>query len=152
MSNKYFKTTKGLESLDVLHDCVKEKCGAKYKVQLERASKGVMKYFSGQQTDIICIRKNAYHGIILATSGKLDGVDYQTISVTRYTPNSIVDHYIGRTGILDKLVARVIWGKGDTFYNDIEDFVKTEYEASEVDNSLWNNAKQMFKGKSVFDE
>ena len=152
MSHKYFKTTQDLESLDAIYNRLNDKCGAKYKMNVERASKGMMKYFSEQQTDIIRIKKNAYHGVMIATSGKMEGADYQTLSVTQYTPNAIVDYFIGRSGILDKLVARVIWGKGDTFYNDIEDFMKMEYGATQVDNSIWNNAKQMFKGKTVFDE
>ena len=152
MSVKYFKTKQNLDSIEVLCDRLKNQYGDKYKIELERAAKGAMKFFSEQQSDMISIKKNAYHGIYLSPSGNIEGADYQTISIAEYTPNSIVDHFIGRTGILDILIAKLIWGKGDDFYAEIDNFIKTEYAADQVDNSFLNNAKQLLKGKSVFDE
>ena len=148
----YFKTTQDLGSIDAVFECLNSKFGDKYKISINRATQGVLKIFTEQQDDMISIKKNAYHGVNIMVSGKIEGADYQTINVSEYTPNPIVHRYIGRTGILDIFISRLIWGKGDEFYDEINNFFKTEYAATEVNNSFWNNAKQMFKGKTVFDE
>ena len=125
----------------------KNKFGDKYKVELNKGGIGIKMFATGQTMDYISIVKNVYHGVRIAVTPVDANIDYQTIAVTSYIPNFLVNQAIG-----ESLVARIIWGSGNDFYDSIDDFIMSEYEAESVDVSITNTAKQMLKGKSVLDD
>ena len=149
-----FKTKKEIGDLQQVFEGLNKKFGEKYKVEYCKADSGVMKFLSGETVDCITIKKSAYHGVTLNVS-LLDpgaGIDYQTISWSAFTPNTIVRQILGRTGIIDLLIARLIWGSGNEFYGDIENYITSDLGGVGVDTGLMNSAKQMMKGKSVLDD
>ena len=151
-SYSLFKTKHEMGDLQQTFEAINKKFGEKYKVTLNKASSGAMKFVTGNTTDYISIKKNAYHGAIISVSQEDSRVDYRTISFSSYTPNTLVNQVLGKTGIVDILIAKLIWGNGTPFYDEIENFIQTEFEGTGVDMSLKNTAKQMLKGKSVLDD
>ena len=147
-----FKTKKQMGGNEQVFNDLKAKFGDKYKVEFNQASSGAMKFVTGNTVDYISLKKNAYHGITIGVSPADAGVDYTTITSTAVIPNALVRQVLGRTGILDMLIAKLIFGSGNEFYDSVDNFIQSEYEATPVDTSLTNSVKQMFKGKSVLDD
>ena len=147
-----FKTKRMVGSCEQFFEALQAKFGEQYKVEFIRADSGVKKFFTGQTSDYITIKKNAYHAASIGVSPVSDMIDYQTITYGSFVPNTIVRETIGDSGLVNIFVARLIWGKGSDFYGAIEEFIKSEYEATEVDMGLTNSIKQMMKGKTVMDD
>ena len=151
-SYSLFKTTKQIGDNQQVFEDLSKKFGSKYKLEFNKASTGAMKFVTGNTTDCILIKKNAYHGVTLSVSVKDENIDYQTIAINAYIPNSIVRQLFGRTGILDLLIIKLIWGSGNDFYDEIDNFITTEFEGVGVDTGIINSTKQLLKGKSVLDD
>ena len=142
-----FKTKSKMGDNEQVFNELKEKFGGQYEVKFNKA--GAVSFLAaGQATDYTSIKKNGYHGVRVAVSPEDPNNEYyQTISITSYIPSMIINQVIG-----ESLVARLIWGSGSEFYDSIDDFFTSKYEAVPVDLSLTNMAKQMIKGKSVVDD
>ena len=147
-----FKTKRMVGTTEEFFQVLQTKFGEKFKVEFHRADSGLTKFFTGQTTDHITIKKNAYHAASIGVSPVSDMIDYQTVTYGSFVPNTIVRETIGDSGLVNIFVARLIWGKGLDLYDAIEEFIKTEYDATEVDMSLTNSVKQMLKGKTVMDD
>ena len=147
-----FKTKREINGNQQLLEEVTKKFGEKYKVGENKASTGAMKFLTGNNTDYVTIKKNAYHAISIMVTPKGEGIDYQTISISAYIPNTIVKQLIGGSGILDILFAKLIFGNGKAFYDEIDEFITKDCEGVGVDMGLINSAKQLLKGKTVFDD
>ena len=151
-SYSLFKTTKKIGENQQVFEELNKKFGGKYKVEFNKASSGAMQFVTGNTTDYIAIKKNAYHGVTLGVSPADASIDYQTITISAYTPNAIVRQIFGRTGILDLLIIKLIWGSGNDFYDEIDNFITTEFEGVGVDMGIVNSARQLLRGKSVLDD
>ena len=147
-----FKTKGMIGDSERLFNDLKQKFGEKYKVEFHKASTGAMKFMTGNTSDYVTIKKSAYHGASIAISPEDTRIDYQTITYGSITPNAIVNQIMGKSGLLDRLIAQLIWGSGKEFYNSIEEFIQTEYNATEVDMGVMNTIKQTLKGKTVMDD
>jgi len=151
-SYSVFKTKREIDGNKQLLEEVTKKFGEKYKVGENKASTGAMKFISGNDTDYVSIKKNAYHAMSMLITPKGEGIDYQTISISAYIPNTIVKQLIGGGGILEMLLGKLIFGNGKAFYDEIDEFITKDLEGVGVDMGLINSAKQMLKGKTVFDD
>jgi len=151
-SYSVFKTKREIDGNKQLLEEVTKKFGEKYKVGENKASTGAMKFISGNDTDYVSIKKNAYHAMSILITPKGEGIDYQTISISAYIPNTIVKQLIGGGGILEMLLGKLIFGNGKAFYDEIDEFITKDLEGVGVDMGLINSAKQMLKGKTVFDD
>ena len=147
-----FKTNREMGNIEQVFEEINKKFGEKYKVELNKANSGAMKFLTGNTTDYISIKKNAYHGAIIGLSPADSSIDYRTITLSGYTPNKLVDQVIGKTGIIDIMIAKLIWGNGAPFYEELQDFIQTDFEGTGVDTGIMNSAKQLLKGKSVLDD
>ena len=147
-----FKTKREVKDNQQLLDEVTKKLGEKYKVGENKASKGAMKFLTGNNADYVTIKKNAYHAVSIMVTPKHESVDYQTISWGSYVPNTIVNQLIGGSGVLDILIAKLIFGSGKEFYKDVEEFITKDLEGVGVDTGFINSAKQLLKGKTVCDD
>ena len=147
-----FKTKREMGDIQQTFEEFNKKFGEKYKVELNKADSGAKKFFTGNTTDYISIKKNAYHGAIVGLSPEDSRIDYRTLTFSSYTPNTIVNQILGKTGIIDILIAKLIWGNGTPFYDEIQNFIESDLEGTGVDTGLMNSAKQLLKGKSVLDD
>ena len=147
-----FKTNRKMGDNQQTYEELNNKFGEKYKVEFHKAGNGAMKFITGNTTDYVTIKKNAYHAVTLGVSPADPTIDYHTITVNSYIPNMLVKQTIGDRGLVNILVAKIIWGNGTAFYDEIDNFIMSEYEGTSVDTGLANSVKQMFKGKSVLDD
>jgi len=147
-----YKIKREMGTIEQACEEINNKFGEKYKVEFHKADTGLTKFFTGETQDYISIKKNAYHGIIIGLSPADDRIDFRTMTYGTYTPNKLVDQVIGRTGIIDILVAKLIWGSAKEFYADIETYITGDLEGTKVDMGLTNSIKQMMKGKTVMDD
>jgi len=69
-----------------------------------------------------------------------------------YVPNALLNQVVGHTGILDRLICNLIFGKGKDLYDKFQETIINELDGKEVNTGLFNSAKAAMKGKSVFDE
>ena len=153
MSNySVFKTKREINGNQQLLEEVTKKFGEKYNVGENKASTGAMKFLTGNDTDYVSIKKNAYHAMSMLITPKGEGIDYQTISVSAYIPNTIVKQIISNGGFLADILIRLFFGSGKDFYNEIDEFIEKDLEGVGVDMGLINSAKQLLKGKTVFDD
>jgi len=147
-----YKIKREMGTIEQTCEEINKKFGEKYKVEFHKADSGMKKFFTGETTDYISVKKNAYHGLIIGLTPADDQIDFRTMTCGAYTPNKIVDQVIGRTGIIDILVAKLFWGSGKEFYADIENYITGDLEGTKVDMGLKNSIKQMMKGKTVMDD
>jgi len=101
---------------------------------------------------VLNIKKNAYHGIGLTMTERAEGMDYQVITWVVYVPNALLNQVVGHTGIIDRLICNLIFGKGKDLYDKFAETIIKELDGKEVNVGLISSAKAALKGKSVFDE
>lgn len=125
-------------------------------VGVSGAKKFLTGYTGYNSDDIITIKKNAYHGAVVAIMPKREDVSWRAIDVHETTPNPLLEQlgksfgYLG--GLLFGHLFSAIFGNGDDLYGKLNDIMRNELKGEEVDASVLNNVKAMFQGKSVLDE
>lgn len=147
-----FKITRDVSGIDELAEQLQKHMGEKFKVEVSRKDTGAKQLFTGNTVDCINIKKNAYHGYSIAFTPKSDGMDYCVITTGSYTPNMLVNQVLGRTGIIDIMVSKLIWGNGKDLYDKVDEYFTNDLGGTLVDDGFMNSMKQLFKGKSVLDE
>ena len=147
-----FKIKKEVKNLEELSEIFKKNLDQKFQITIEKADKGVKKFITGNTADVLNIKKNAYHGVALTLSDRVEGADYQVISWGVYVPNVLLNQVVGHTGILDRLICNLIFGKGKDLYDKFQETIINELDGKEVNTGLLSSAKAAMKGKSVFDE
>lgn len=147
-----FKITREVNSIEELAELLQKHMGEKITVEVSKKDSGAKKFFTGNAIDSINIKKNAYHGSVIGFTPKSDGMDYCVATTGEYTPNYLVNQVLGRTGIIDIMVAKLIWGNGKDFFSQIDTFFEKELDGQLVDDGFINSMKSLFKGKTVLDD
>ncbi len=143
-----YKTKADIKSLEEIVEAIKGKLGDKYQITISRADKGAKKFLTGNTADMIRIKKNGYHGVVISFSE--GGESYATmISVGGWTPSSIIEMITRKAGLLDKLIFNAIWGSGKQFYGDIDKAIKESYNAIEVNMGVGASIKRLVKGENI---
>lgn len=147
-----FKIKKELKSVDEFAEALKPHLDSKFKITVEKAGSGLKKFMTGNSADVIKIKKNAYHGVILTMSDKNEALDYQAIGINMYVPSTILNQVVGHEGFIDRAICHIFFGKGTDLYDTIQEKLASEFDGKPIDMGLLNSAKAMLKGKSVFDD
>lgn len=125
-------------------------------VGVSDTKKFLMGYSGYNSDEIIVIKKNAYHGAVVAVMPKREDVAWRAVSVTATVPNPLLDQMTRKAGFLDSLIVTplldAIFGKGDDLYDKLDDVVRNELKGEAVDAGMMDNVKAMLRGKSVLDE
>ena len=143
---------KGVESAEQLADILRQHLDPKFTITVDKADKGLKKFYTGNTSDTVSIRKNAYHGLVVSFSPVVEGVPYQVIAPYMVVPNWLLNYVVGHEGILDKAICHIFFGDGKDLYDKFNDVMEKVLEAEAIDSGWFNTAKAALKGKTVYDQ
>jgi len=151
MAISSFKIKKEVKDLEELVEILKKHLDPKFEYKIETAGSGLKQFFTGTNTDVLEIKKNAYHGVVLTLSDIIPEIDYQVIGVQMVVPNYLLNQIVGHEGILDTAICHLIFGNGKDLYDKLQEAIAEELDGVGVEDSFLNNMKAFFQGKTVYD-
>ena len=152
MAISSFKIKKEVKDLEELIEILKKHLDPKFEYKIDRAGSGFKKFLTGTNTDVLEIKKNAYHGVVLTLSEIIPEMDYQVIGAQMIVPNYFLDQIVGHDGILDTAICHLIFGNGKDLYDKLQEAIAEELDGVGVEDSFLNNMKAFFQGKTVYDD
>jgi hypothetical protein len=147
-----FKIRKEVKDIEQLAEILKPHLDPKFKVSVTKAGNVLKQMISGTTCDQLNINKNAYHGVLLTLTDRVEEMDYQVIGAWMYVPNPVLNKIVGHDGLLDKLVCNLIFGKGKDLYDSVQDVIVAQLDGTRVDVGIINHAKAALKGTTVWEE
>ncbi|MDR3272430.1 MAG: hypothetical protein LBT29_02960 [Flavobacteriaceae bacterium] len=146
---KIYQVPGGYPSFEAVEAVFKEKLPKDYEIVASNAGGSMPMFTAGKKIGEIKIRQNAYNGIVISLTSN-DGTLNDNISITDYIPSFIVRFLHGNVlGYLTNLIFPAIYGTSSKIYEVTDNIIMSNFEANELDISLKNSMKSMFKGKAV---
>jgi len=152
MAISSFKIKKEVKDLEELVEILKRHLDPKFEYKIDKAGSGLKKFFTGTNTDVLEIKKNAYHGVFLTLTEIIPEMDYQVIGAQMVVPNYFLDQIVGHDGILDTAICHLIFGNGKDLYDKLQEAIAEELDGVGVEDSFLNNVQAFLKGKTVYDD
>jgi len=151
MAYSTFKIKKRVNNLEELREMLKPHLSSKFDFQVNNSS-GLKQLLTSNSGNVLKIKKNAYHGVMLTMTEPSAELDYQVIGAYMYVPNFLLNQVVGHEGIIDRLICNLIFSKGLDLYDKVQEVLIDVFDGKRVNVGLINSAKAMMKGKSVYDE
>lgn len=139
-------------TVEEVEKLLKSKIGDKYEVKLSKKATSVAgKLFTDSATNSVIVIKNAYHrtkvNVVTIEDSSLETGKYTSIYYSEAKLTGWLALLHGQAGLLGKLAIRLMYGKADDFYDEVDHIIKAnikgEDETKEVGiGSLFKKKKQ----------